>query len=71
MPKASGQSMRTIRTTPKPQPSRPIKHGFGTPPGPKTEPNAMGASKWADHLKPSSQKGSPAGGGKMPGQQVY
>jgi hypothetical protein len=53
MPKNSGESMRTIRTSPKPQPSRPIKHGFGRPVGPKVAPNAMGAPKRADALKPS------------------
>jgi hypothetical protein len=67
--KASGQSMKTIRTTPRPQPSREIKHGFGTPVGPKVEPNAMGAPKQADRLRPSSQK-KPSGDGKVDPRQM-
>ena len=63
--KLSGESMRTIRTAPKPQPSRPILHGFGTPVGPKVLPNAMGAPKSADRLKSSP------GGGKPKPQMVY
>ena len=69
MPKLSGEPLKVTRIAPKPQPSRAILHGFGTP-VPKTLPNAMGANKQADRLKPSTQKGSPAGG-KMNPQQVY
>ena len=65
MPKNSGESLKTTRLTPKPQPSRPIKHGFGTPVGPKVLPNAMGAPKSADRLKPHP------GDGKPKPQQVY
>ena len=69
MPKASGANMRTIRTTPKPQPSRGIKHGW-VPSGPKTTPSAMGAPKRFDALRPSSPKKGPARG-KMNPQQVF
>jgi hypothetical protein len=69
MPKLSGESLKTLRLAPKPQPSRPILHGFGTP-VPKTLPSAQGANKRADSLRPSPQRGSPAGGKPKP-QQVF
>ena len=59
MAKASGESMKTVRTAPKAAPSRPILHGFGTPPGPKVLPNAMAAPKQADRLKPSPGSSKP------------
>jgi hypothetical protein len=70
MPKLSGESLKVTRAPPRPQPSRAIHHQ-PDPAGPKTAPNAMGASKRADALKPSPQKSGPARGGKMPGQMVY
>ena len=59
MPKLSGESMKTTQFKPKPQPSRPILHGFGTPVGPKVLPNAMAAPKQADRLKPSPGSSKP------------
>ena len=70
MPKLSGESMRTIRTAPPKLAPRPILHGFGTPPGPKVLPNAQGAPMWADRLKASPKRTSPAGG-KMKPQMVF
>jgi len=70
MPKASGQSMKTVRTAPKPQPGRAISHQ-PLPSGPKLEPNAMGAPKIAADLKPSSKKKSSGDGSIMPKQMVY
>ena len=69
MPKLSGQPMKTVQLKPKPQPSRQILHGFGTPVT-KTVPNAMGAPKRADALLPSPKRTSPAGG-KMNPQRVF
>jgi hypothetical protein len=54
MAKASGESMKTVRTAPKAAPSRQINHQ-PLPSGPKLEPNAMGAPKIAADLKPSSK----------------
>jgi hypothetical protein len=60
MPKLSGESLKTRRLAPKPQPSRQINH---QPPasGPRVLPNAMGAPKSADRLKssPGSSKPKP------------
>jgi hypothetical protein len=69
--KQSGKSYQAVRTTPKKQPSRPIKQGFAGPNGPvgpKTEPSAQAAPKRADALRPSSPKKGPA---KMWPQQVF
>jgi hypothetical protein len=62
--KASGQSMRTVHTAPRPSPSRKINH---QPPasGPRLEPSSMAAPKRSDHLRPSP------GSGKPKQQQVY
>jgi hypothetical protein len=70
MPKNSGENMKPVRLAPKPQPSRPILHGWAPPVGPKVEPGSMAAPKQADRLKPSSPKKSPAGG-KMKPQMVF
>ncbi len=69
MPKSSGESMKTITTAPKPQPSRQILHGFGGASG-KTAPNAMGAWKRFDSLtsRPASAKQS--GGGSIDPRQM-
>jgi hypothetical protein len=69
MPKQSGESMKTVRTAPKPQPSRAINHQ-PRPAGPKVLPNAQGAPKRSDALRPSPKRKSPAGGSLKP-QQVY
>ena len=69
MPKSSGDSMRTVYTKPRPQPSRPIKHGW-VPSGGKTYPSEMGANKRSDALRPSPQKSGPAGEGKVDPRQM-
>lgn len=57
MPKSSGQSMKTTRAPPKPQPSRKIMK-FAPPAGPRVEPMAMGAPKIAADLKPAEKEKS-------------
>jgi hypothetical protein len=69
MPKASGQPNKPVILPRRPQPSRAILHGFGTPVT-KTLPNAQGANKQADHLRPSPKKSGPARGSMKP-QMVY
>jgi hypothetical protein len=69
MPKNSGESLKTVRLAPKPQPSRPIKHGW-VPSGAKTVANAMGANKRFDAITPSPKKKGPAGDGKVDPRQM-
>jgi hypothetical protein len=65
MPKLSGESLKVTRAPPRPQPSPRKIMTFASQAGPKTLPNAQGAPKRFDNLKPSP------GGGIMPKQQVY
>jgi hypothetical protein len=69
MPKASGQSMKTVTRAPAKQAARQIKHGW-VPSGPKTTPSAMAAAKIAADLKPSPKKRGPAGDGKVDPRQM-
>jgi hypothetical protein len=69
MPKSSGESMKTVRTAPRPSPSRAIKHQV-PPTGPKTTPSAMGAAKIAADLKPSPKPKLGSGSGKIDARQM-
>ena len=70
MPKESGQSLKVVRGPARPQPSRQILHGFGTPAGPRLEPRAQGAAKRFDGLKPSPASPKRSDGKPKP-QMVY
>jgi hypothetical protein len=54
MPKPSGQDLKITRTSPKPQPSRPIKR-FAPPSAPLVRPSSPGAPKIAADLKPAEK----------------